>query len=285
MKQFLHGKTRVILLALTALAGLIVLAAGLGGMEFDQPRGMGLENLFNFSDLESVNDVPSSYWIRYFLLGMFVILFLLFLGPMRPQAGRDLIKLVMRFFLFAFVLILFMGRIAQANPALMEELDAAGQGGNPGEQAFSPPDVTAQWEYWITALVFVGIGVVVIVLFNRLMDRWFQPKTGLDEIADIARETLSDLSGHTASKNAIIRCYARMSEAANKWGGISRNAAMTPAEFAELLESAGLPGGEVRDLTRVFERVRYGAQNVSPQEIKEARQCLTGILKVCEAQQ
>lgn len=63
-----------------------------------------------------------------------------------------------------------------------------------------------------------------------------------------------------------------------------RSAGMTPTEFAEHLESAGLPRDSVQGLTHVFEKVRYGAQNINPEEIKEARQYLTSILEACKTQ-
>jgi hypothetical protein len=117
------------------------------------------------------------------------------------------------------------------------------------------------------------------------VDRWFQPKTGLEEIADIARSALDDLSKNKESRNVIIRSYTRMNAAVNQYRGIAREEAMTPAEFASHLEKAGLPGNAIHGLTRVFEKVRYGGQSVSPEEIKEAKQCLTSILTACEAKQ
>jgi hypothetical protein len=216
---------------------------------------------------------------------MFVALFLLFLGPMRPQTSKNLIKQLMRFTAITIVLMIIMGRIAQQNPMLFNEQEttsAAGAGGTP--QTFSAPEVSMQWEFWITAVIVIVVGAILIMVFNRMVDRWFQPKTGLDEISDIARSTLNELSGAKESKNVIIRCYTRMNSAVNQYRGMTRNAAMTPAEFAEQLEGAGLPREDVRGLTSVFEKVRYGAQTVSPEEIKEAKNCLTGILKACEAQ-
>ena len=145
--------------------------------------------------------------------------------------------------------------------------------------------ITPQWEFWITALVSVVIGVIAIVIFNRYVDRWFQPKTNLEEIADIARSALDDLSKNKESRNAIIRSYTRMNAAVNQYRGIAREEAMTPSEFASHLEKEGLPGDAINGLTRVFEKVRYGGQSVSAEEVKEAKQCLTSILKACEAKQ
>jgi hypothetical protein len=94
---------------------------------------------------------------------------------------------------------------------------------------------------------------------------------------------LDDLSKNKESRNVIIRSYTRMNAAVNQYRGIAREEAMTPSEFASHLEKAGLPGDAINGLTRVFEKVRYGGQSVSAEEVKEAKQCLTSILKACEA--
>lgn len=284
MNSFIRGKTWVILLALVALIGLVLLASGLSSIKFDPPDKVGIENLLNLSNRADSNEIPTASWVRYFVLGMFVILFLLMMGPVRPQTSRNLIVSLLRFSAIAFVLMLVMSRLARENPLLFNEEEsttAAGASGTP--EPFSAPEVSMQWEFWITAAIVIVVGVFAIVAFNRLVDRLFQSNKGLEDMADIARSTLSDLSSTKESKNVIIRCYTRMTSEVNKYRGITRDAAMTPAEFAGQLESAGLPREDVRGLTQVFERVRYGGQTVSPEEIKEARNCLTGILKACEA--
>jgi hypothetical protein len=46
MKSLFTGKVWIILLVFAALAGLIVLASGLNGMEFDAPNMVKLDNFF-----------------------------------------------------------------------------------------------------------------------------------------------------------------------------------------------------------------------------------------------
>jgi hypothetical protein len=272
-------------LAFAALIGLVALASGLSGMRFENPQQVGFENFLRLSDPASTSTPPEASWMRYLIAGMFILLFILMLGPMRPQTGKNLIMQLLRFSAVAFVLMLIMSRIAEKNPLFMNEDEtASAPGAGDAPQSFSAPEVSTQWEFWITAAIILVIGVIAIVVFNRLVDRWFQQRKPLDEFADIARSALNELSTKKESRNAIIRCYTRMNAAVGQYRGITREAAMTPAEFADRLESAGLPRDHVRGLTRIFERVRYGGQTVGPQEIKEARNCLTGILKACEAQ-
>jgi 2-iminoacetate synthase ThiH len=58
---------------------------------------------------------------------------------------------------------------------------------------------------------------------------------------------------------------------------------MTPHEFAQRLEKAGLPAHPVQQLTRLFERVRYGAFNPGKKDVDEAVACLNAIAACFEA--
>jgi hypothetical protein len=72
-----------------------------------------------------------------------------------------------------------------------------------------------------------------------------------------------------------------MNDAVNLGHGIRRQEAMTPSEFANRLESVGLPGDPVRRLTRLFEAVRYGAKKPGQDESHEATVCLNAIIAAC----
>ncbi len=285
MKSLFTGKVWIILLVFAALIGLIVLASGLNDMKFDAPNMVKLDNFFRLRDSSLPEDTDHNPWLRYLVIGMFIVLFLVMLGPVRPQTSKSLLMQLVRLFAFTVIAMVIMSRFARNNPMFSEEGQADAGTGEIGTQlpSLTPPVVTPQWEFWITALVSVVIGVIAIVIFNRYVDRWFQPKTNLEEIADIARSALDDLSKNKESRNVIIRSYTRMNAAVNQYRGIAREEAMTPSEFASHLEKAGLPGDAINGLTRVFEKVRYGGQSVSAEEVKEAKQCLTSILKACEA--
>ncbi len=287
MKSLFSGRVWIILLVFAALIGLIVLASGLNGMKFDAPNMVKLDNFFRLRDSSLPEDTDNNPWLRYLVIGMFIVLFLVMLGPVRPQTSKSLLMQLVRLFAFTVIAMVIMSRFARNNPMFSEEGQAEAGTGEIGTQlpSLTPPVVTPQWEFWITALVAVVIGVVAIVIFNRYVDRWFQPKTNLEEIADIARTALDDLSKNKESRNVIIRSYTRMNAAVNQYRGIAREEAMTPSEFASHLEKEGLPGDAINGLTRVFEKVRYGGQSVSAEEVKEAKQCLTSILKACEAKQ
>lgn len=284
MKSFFSDKLWIILLAVGAFIALVILASGLGNMEFAQPFSVRLDRSTAPLDFSDIKPGKGTLWFRYLVPGLFLLIFLLMLGPVRPQRGNSVMNALMRAIAFILFFTLVLGPLARQGGFLsaeaLEGMPAPGAGElGPGE--FSPPSLTSGWAFWISSLLAVAFGFVLLFVLNRAFDRWFKPTLEMNEIAEIARTTLDDISGMNPSKNAIIRCYLEMNKIVGEKRGAVREAATTPAEFAARLEGMGLPRNAVQGLTDVFERVRYGGQEVSPEEIKEARRCLTGILKAC----
>jgi len=65
--------------------------------------------------------------------------------------------------------------------------------------------------------------------------------------------------------------------------GLNRRASMTPREFERRLVNAGVDADAVDRLTRLFERVRYGNQEIDPTDEAEAESCLAAIARKVEA--
>jgi hypothetical protein len=86
------------------------------------------------------------------------------------------------------------------------------------------------------------------------------------EIKQQAQVALDDLSRGLDIEDIILRCYYQMSETLKKQKGISRSQSMTPREFEERLGELGFPLEHVADLTRLFEKVRYGDSKASKKE-------------------
>lgn len=284
MKSIFGDKMWIILLAIGAFIALVILASGLGNMEFAQPFSVRLNRNAAPLDFSEMKPGTGVLWFRYLVPGLFLLIFLLMLGPVRPQRGISVMNALMRAIAFILFFTLVLGPLARQGGFLsaeaLEGLPAPGAG-EAGSGEFAPPTLTSGWAIWISSLLVVAFGFVFLFVLNRAFDRWFKPATRMNEIAEIARTTLDHISGMNPSKNAIIRCYLEMNKVVGEKRGVVREAAATPAEFASRLEGMGLPRSAVQGLTDVFERVRYGGQEVSAEEIKEARRCLTGILKAC----
>ncbi len=104
----------------------------------------------------------------------------------------------------------------------------------------------------------------------------------MDQIANIARQTLKGLEEGQPWDDIIVACYVKMTRVVEQERGLLRQVAMTPAEFALKLERAGLPGEAVRTLTHLFEEVRYGARQQASREQRDlAVASLHAILRAC----
>jgi hypothetical protein len=70
-----------------------------------------------------------------------------------------------------------------------------------------------------------------------------------------------------------------MAQSLSEGRGLTRQAAMTPAEFAAALKGQGLPEMAVEELTHLFEAVRYGRQKPGPAAEAQAVACLNAIIE------
>ncbi len=284
MKSFFGDKTWVILLVIGALLALVILAAGLGEMEFGQPFDFRLDRS-NTLDISSIKAGEGVRWFQYLIPGLLIILYLLMLSPARPRPGGGIFNALFRSFGFLMFFMIFMGAFARQGVFFtqnaLEGLPVPGAGED-GLGEFVPPTLTSGSTFAITLLLIAVSAVLVVLVINYMFDRYYKPKSDAEEIAEIAREALHGLADPVTSKNAIIRCYFEMNRAVEEKQGVVREEAATPAEFAARLGRLGLPHDAVHGLTGVFERVRYGSKEADAREIEEAKQCLTEIIRACE---
>jgi hypothetical protein len=118
--------------------------------------------------------------------------------------------------------------------------------------------------------------MVGIALYIR---RRIQRKTGpLEQLAQEAQEAIDALQAGADLKNTVIRCYHEMSLILLEQRGLKRAETMTPREFERDLEDSGLPGEQVRLLTRLFETVRYGTKVPDEEEENMAIESLSSIV-------
>jgi hypothetical protein len=284
-------KIWITLLAGVGLVALVVLASGLRDVSFHGGEALGVNEVQSVGQpvaklINSLDDLP--LWKAILIWAIVFLVFLLMSLVLSPALRRQLVKMFFRFTLLGlgiFVLIhYFKGTFT--NLILPDAL--AGQAGaEAGSEAvvpvFEPPPSSA----WLSLVVSLGVALALAALIWGLV-RWWQRRSKflelqrpLEDLAHIARASLTDLEAGRAWDDVILESYFRMSQVVEKRRGFFRDGAMTPTEFAVRLEQAGLPGDAVRRLTRLFERVRYGTRASTENEIVEANLCLTAILKYC----
>jgi hypothetical protein len=217
------------------------------------------------------------------LFGGFLVLFVLVLAMLSPEARKRLIKMILRLGLTIWAIYYALNKFrpqgvfgTEAEGAVMEQ--------GPEVIGTLPPYtplVVPSWLIYVasllTVLFFAGIG---FWLYRIL----WPPKSQLQDLTRAARTALKDISAGRDWDDTVIQCYVRMSEVLDQKRGLYRQQAMTPQEFATRLEQAGLPSDPVRRLTRLFEKARYGGRKSSREDVNEAVVCLTAILHAVGAQ-
>ena len=151
----------------------------------------------------------------------------------------------------------------------------------PTEVLEAPDFVTAPAD-WVTYGLSLAIGVVLVVA-GVLVYRQLQADEAveipvLEMLAKDAELTLNELRAGANVKDAISRCYQNMTQSVQHNRGMVRSQGMTPREFAQSLDSMGLPRQSVERLTTLFEQVRYGAHEATQREKMEAVACMEEII-------
>jgi len=126
----------------------------------------------------------------------------------------------------------------------------------------------------------VGAGLLVLLAAGGV---YFYRRSlrlpAIDPLLDEAEQAVRALQAGQDLKSVILRCYLQMSLALQAQAGLERGPDMTPREFESLLAARGVPAAPVRQLTRLFEAVRYGHVPLGAPEEEAAVDSLTAITR------
>jgi hypothetical protein len=275
-------------LGLTSIA-IMALSAGLARLELLPGH------TFPFRDvLETIIDLPGTplgaaplpgllwgtlitlFWI---LLLIWIITFIL-----RPQARKHLLRRMMTY-LMIFLLIYILTHTIQpltpwAEPVAPAEMTLEESPNSLGD-SLQPPGFIANPPQWLVLIISVSLIASLLGLiwfFGRRFPRLAE--SPLEQLALEAHYALEELRAGSDLKDTIKGCYREMSRILSEQQGLQRSKAMTPREFEQYLSQSGLRDEHIRQLTRLFEGVRYGAKAPEEREEREAIACLTAIVQV-----
>lgn len=130
--------------------------------------------------------------------------------------------------------------------------------------------------YVLVALVVAAVAGVAAFAFYAYRNR--PNARPLRQIARQAELAIADIESGGDMRDAIMQCYAQMTQTVAGSRGVRRSDGMTPREFEERLINAGLPPRSVQRLTRLFEGVRYGSETPSKRQELEAVSALQEIV-------
>ena len=291
IKRFFDHKIWVILLATIAVVMLVLIAAGLGDLHFQPGRPLAMSETTTIQVsmekvVQEIIDIP--FWKQLVFWGLVFLLVLIFASLLSPEMRKRLIRYFLRLALFGLVIFYIAKNYRELFPGLTLGGAVGAEIGAPtgvetAPAVFTPPQVSSTLLYLISLVVVLVLATIVF-----LAGRWWQRKQRLqrdaqplEDLAEIARTSLADISSGRSWEDVVIRCYTRMNEVVGSQRGLHRRKDFTASEFAARLEGAGLPGEAVRRLTRLFEAARYGARQSSREEMAEALACLNSVLYAC----
>jgi hypothetical protein len=151
----------------------------------------------------------------------------------------------------------------------------------PPEYAVAPLGEPSQG---LLQLVWIGFLLGVGFLAARLLRRLPSPPTVKDQLSQEAESAVNAIKFGRDLRDVIMRCYLQMTRMLEEERSIERTTCMTVREFEERLESLGFPPLPVHQLSRLFEKVRYGQEAMLEQDEKTAVESLDAILQYCRSQ-
>ncbi len=282
----------LLLISLIVLVSLAILAASLHDVQFQAGKSLAFESGAGSAQptaitAQAISDIPL---LKLLLLwGAFTVNLILFFFLLPPETRRKILGQMIRFSLTILILMIalryrlirlpFLNLIPTAPPGQ----PALNLGDTSASPVFQPPALTSWMSYLISAGILLGLLLLASLVYRRWERSRLRRSSSLSEIAAIAQTSLDDLAAGRNWGDVVVQSYLQMSAAVSRGRGFVRPVAMTPREFAERLDRAGLPGEAVKNLTRLFESVRYGAHASKEKDIREARACLDSILQACGA--
>jgi hypothetical protein len=276
-----------LLLSGIGVLAMVLLAGGLAEMELipGRPFSLGRGTPSERGALGAPANVETlfvlfgvSFALAWVLLPVAIVL--LIISPkFRKQVLRGIVSLVV-FMALAYMLAFGLAERSQENDkGLMP-----GGLSLPGQLSSLPTaEFDAEPPRWLVLAASLGVALLLAALLvwggRFVWHRLYRPPDPVERLARQAKSALDSLRIGVDLENVVVRCYVEMARILNERRGIERQRHMTAREFETRLEEAGFPGEPVRQLTRLFEQVRYGAKALGAPEERQAIACLTAIVK------
>ena len=270
--------------AAAVIVSLFLLSASLNSLELKRGESFALPTLSEAASVAPVIEFPTALFDAFLVLLGIALLVSLVMVLRSPRDRRLVLRNVGLFLLVAAVGLLVSSHYRpeeelamQATPQARAPSPVSGpsqaieDSGTPVPVSFAPP-VVPGWVRYAVTLAIIGLAGA----FGYLV--WSLLHTPKEQLHEITRLALDDLFAGRDWEDVVIRCYADMSAAISRRRGVGRHQAMTPREFAVRLERIGLPPNSVSRLTRLFEQARYGSHQSTPDQVREATDCLAEIM-------
>jgi hypothetical protein len=268
----------------SAIVTLMVLASGLAGLTF-RPGHM-----YDFGALRLPTGVPTPApaadnrpptWLSVVvtLLILATLLYLVINLILSRKFRREMIIRTISILIFIMLAYLVLSAL-RGNPS---------EGDRPPDATPVPPAPPLSGEPfpafvanpapWLIIAVSATLAALLIGGIWLLWRRTHASPPSLTRLADEAQTALANIQAGADLRDTVLRCYREMGQILSERHGIERPRDTTPREFEQQLTAVGLRDEHIQQLTRLFERVRYGARQANEREEREAVVCLTAIVQ------
>ena len=211
-------------------------------------------------------------------ISMVLLLCLLIALILSAKLRRELLRRIITA-LVGVLLIYFMISLLRRMPRVAQgDLTTSAPAAQPGlGEPF--PTFVAQPPPWLVIAISLLLAALLIGAIWFVWRRSRPPQSPLAQLADEAQAALDELQAGGDMADAVLRCYREMSRVLSEQRGVARARDATAREFERQLAAAGLRDEHIQQLTRLFERVRYGPRQASAREELEAADCLRAIVR------
>jgi magnesium-transporting ATPase (P-type) len=276
-------KSWLLFILVSVSVATILVAASLSSLELRPGRGRPVAMERQEPETGAINS-PNPFmriFIRIILFIAGILIPVSIIYHLRSSQGR---RRMLILFIIVLSFFLLMNHLPWSKFQLrLPKLDLLG---SPlGDNSQLPPQAdiaTPNPPWWLVLLVSLGLSALILGVSLYLWRRFRRRSSPLELVAKEARKTIDELRSGADLKEGVIRCYFEMNKVLREQRGLKRQQAMTTREFENYLNEIGLPDLHIRRLTRLFEKVRYGAKNLTSVEDREAIACLSAIARACE---
>jgi hypothetical protein len=294
IKPFLHKASKkpatMIIISIVGLLALILLSVGVASMEM-RPSQEILPAGQVYAAGSGDHVIPGGMVCGAILVSILPLVIILFLFSKESQ--KEVKKLVPGLLIAAVIWAgvwavvrnigadLDQGSISSQETKIHEVTDpgdfqtSTEESMSTTDEVYSPLTLT-DWQAYLVGFVSILLlgGAVYLI--------WLKPRPSENELSHITLRALHDLSVGKQWEDTIIQCYLDMCTIIQNQQGHQRNPDMTPAEFSQHLQAAGIPQTPIQQLTHLFEKARYSQHTVQTEENRQARECLTAISQALE---
>lgn len=239
-----------------------------GGLQGDSAAGL-------FSQIRAPAALMSLF-ASVLRIGVLLLLPFAVVHFLRSAEARKRVLAQLAYLIVFALAVLSLSRSFKPQSVLKPPLPAAGI--NTPADGISGLDLAPDAPRWLVTTFSLLTATAIAFGGYQLVRRSRKPTTP-PVLAQEAQLALSEIEAGTDLENVILRAYYQLCLVTRNRRGLRRAAYQTAREYGADLQQNGMPPESLRELTRLFEKARYGSQPLDKQDELAAINALRAILR------